>query len=209
MKPIIKFMSIAGLLLGFLSGYQQAPDPESEFTLKAGSFNQEDTAIANQFGYSAEPQVFQFAADNTVQSLHYTVYKLNQGEWEVQWTGDQSLSGTRGRIAVYSDSLPAGYTLILQCDNICVKDELRVDDPDFTMPEGSVLSTASLKQEIPFQLNEEIPVLLQRISAENDTILVDLEQFFKPDTFAQHDEVWALTLIFQGSDHSLQLPSKE
>ena len=209
MKPIIKIMSIAGLLLGFLSGCQQAPDPESEFTLKAASFNQEDTAIANQFGYSAEPQVFQFAADNTVQSLHYTVYKLDQGEWEVQWTGDQSLSGTRGRIAVYSDSLPAGYTLILQCDNICVKDELRVDDPDFTMPEGSALYTASLKQEIPFQLNEEIPVLLQRISTENDTILVDLEQFFKPDTFAKQDEVWALTLIFQGSGHSLQLPSKE
>ena len=62
MKPIIKIMSIAGLLLGFLSGCQQAPDPESEFILEAGSFNQEDTAIANQFGYSAEPQVFQFAA---------------------------------------------------------------------------------------------------------------------------------------------------
>ena len=40
MKPIIKIMSIAGLLLGFLSGCQQAPDPESEFTLKAASFNQ-------------------------------------------------------------------------------------------------------------------------------------------------------------------------
>lgn len=40
-------------------------------------------------------------------------------------------------------------------------------------------------------------------------ILVDLEQFFKPDTFAKQDDVWALTLIFQGSDHSLQLPSKE
>ena len=52
MKPIIKIMSIAGLLLGFLSGCQQAPDPESEFILEAGSFNQEDTAIANQFGYS-------------------------------------------------------------------------------------------------------------------------------------------------------------
>ena len=209
MKPIIKIMSVAGLLLGFLSGCQQVPELESEFILKAASFNQEDTAIANQFGCSEKPQVFQFAADSTVQSLHYTVYKLNQGEWEVLWTGDQSLSGTRGRIAVYSDSLPAGYTLILQCDNICVKDELRVDDPDFTMPEDTVLSTASLKQEIPFQLNEEIPVILQRISTENDTILVDLEQFFKPDTFAKQDDVWALTLIFQGSDHSLQLPSKE
>ena len=209
MKPIIKIMSVAGLLLGFLSGCQQAPDPESEFILKAASFNQEDTAIANQFGYSAEPQVFQFAADSTIQSLHYTVYKLNQGEWEVQWTGDQSLSGTRGRIAVYSDSLPAGYTLILQCDNICVKDELRVDDPDFTMPEGSALLTASLKQEIPFQLNEEVPVILQRISTENNTILVDLEQFFKPDALPKQDEVWALTLIFQGSGHSLQLPSNK
>ena len=72
MKPIIKIMSVAGLLLGFLSGCQQVPELESEFILKAASFNQEDTAIANQFGCSEKPQVFQFAADSTVQSLHYT-----------------------------------------------------------------------------------------------------------------------------------------
>ncbi len=77
------------------------------------------------------------------------------------------------------------------------------------MPEGSVLSTESLKQEIPFQLNEEIPVILQRISTENDTILVDLEQFFKSDAFPKQDEIWALALIFQGSDPSLQLSSKK
>ena len=94
MKPIINFMSIAGLLLGFLSGCQQAPNPKSKFTWRGASFNQED--IANQFGYSAQSQVFQFAADNTIQSLYYTVYKLNQGEWEIQWTGDQSLSEPAG-----------------------------------------------------------------------------------------------------------------
>lgn len=136
MKPIIKIMSIAGLLLGFLSGCQQAPDPEAEFILEAASFNQEDTAIANQFGYSTEPQVFQFAADNTVQSLHYTVYKLNRENGKSSGLAIKAYLEPAGASPFIATAYLAGYTLILQCDNICVKDELRVDEPDFTMPEA-------------------------------------------------------------------------
>ena len=142
MKPSTRIICLAGLLLSLLSSCQQTAGSKSELSLKAAAFNQEDAAIAKQFGYSSDPLIFQFTTDSSVQSLHYTVYTLNQGQWEAQWTGDQSLSGLRGRIAVYTDELPKGYTLIMQCDNVCVKDELRVENPDFSMPEPAVLSTA-------------------------------------------------------------------
>ena len=95
----------------------------------------------------------------------------------------------------------------MQCDNICVKDELRVDNPDFTLPEESVFSHTSLNKEIPLESAQEIPVLLQQISADKQHNSVELDQFFNPDTFSDQDEVWALTLIFQTSKSSRQLPA--
>ena len=208
MKPSTRIICLAGLLLSLLSSCQQTAGPKSELSLKAAAFNQEDAAIAKQFGYSSDPLIFQFTTDSSVQSLHYTVYTLNQGQWEAQWTGDQSLSGLRGRIAVYTDELPKGYTLIMHCDNVCVKDELRVESPDFPMPEQAVLSTAVLSEETLWTKGREFPILIQQISTHENKDAVNLEQFFKPDHFSDQDEVWALTLIFQESENSRQLPSK-
>ena len=208
MKPSTRILCLAGLLLSLLSSCQQTAGSKSELSLKAAAFNQEDAAIAKQFGYSSDPLIFQFTTDSSVQSLHYTVYTLNQGQWEAQWTGDQSLSGLRGRIAVYTDGLPKGYTLIMQCDNVCVKDELRVENPDFSMPEQAVLSTAVLSEETSWTKGREFPILVQQISTHENKGAVNLEQFFKPDHFSDQDEVWALTLIFQESENSRQLPSK-
>ena len=207
MKHINKILCLAALFLGIVTGCSQKAASQPQSSLKPAVCNQEDIAIAKQFGYTADPQIFQFAADASIQSLHYTVYKLNQGQWEVQWASDQTLSGARGRIAVYSDTLPSGYTLIMQCDNICVKDELRVDNPDFTLPEEAVFSHTSFNKEIPLESAQEIPVLLQQISADKQHNSVELDQFFNPDTFSDQDEVWALTLIFQTSKSSRQLPA--
>ncbi|MCH1942395.1 hypothetical protein [Holdemania massiliensis] len=207
MKHINKILCLAMLFLGIVTGCSQNVDSQPQSSLKPAAYNQEDTAIAKQFGYTADPQIFQFAADTAIQSLHYTVYKLNQGQWEVQWTADQTLSGARGRIAVYSDALPSGYTIIMQCDNICVKDQLQVDNPDFTLPEEAAFSHTSLNKEIPLEFTQEIPVLLQQISTDKQHNSVELDQFFNPGTFSDQDEVWALTLTFQASKASRQLPA--
>lgn len=60
MKPSTRIICLAGLLLSLLSSCQQTAGSKSELSLKAAAFNQEDAAIAKQFGYSSDPLIFQF-----------------------------------------------------------------------------------------------------------------------------------------------------
>ena len=71
MKHINKILCLAALFLGIVTGCSQKAASQPQSSLKPAVCNQEDIAIAKQFGYTADPQIFQFAADAII-----TLYSL-------------------------------------------------------------------------------------------------------------------------------------
>lgn len=191
-------MLSAFLLIG--AGCQTRPETTA-MTLEKTAFTQEESQIAQTLGYTADPLVCQFTADSKIASIHYAVYELQNEKWEKRWDQDQESPGTGGRISVFTDQLAEGVSIIMQCNNICVKDQLQMKNPDFTANTALTLNTAVMDSDMPLAYSQEIPLIFQLYSDDLYSLAYDADLFHSPEKLSDDKNIWVLTVTFISGDN--------
>lgn len=157
----------------------------------------EQAKIGEQLGYAEAPLVLEYRLDSTLESVHYAVYRLENGSWLLQWQSSQMSPGKAGQILLFSDALNDGFSILLQCDNICVKDQLQVASSEVGGTGDALNKSVRLDEAILVDYEQEIPVLLQ--SAVNVELADGLDVFYHPEQWVNEEEIWVLTIRFSPS----------
>lgn len=172
-----------------------APSQSTTLYLHLEKYNEEEKAAATRLGYQEDPLIFHFNSDTTVKTLLYTFYTLEEGQWQRLNQHIQALSGKAGRISFLTDQLILGYTILLQCDNQCVKDQIH--EEQLKNIDGSFQLTSFINEEIELEFNQEIPILMQAYTQDTLDSAISLNTFFTPEQFTQTDiQVGVMTLTF-------------
>lgn len=200
-----KFVFLLGLSI--LVGCTTSPQSTTLF-LQEEKYNEEEKTVAKRLGYLEEPLIFHFKSDSPVKMLSYTLYTLEEGQWQQLNQHTQTLSGKAGRISFLTDQLTLGYTILLQCDNQCIKDQIH-EEQIKSSDDSFLLTSFTISEEIEFEFNQEIPVLLQAYSHEALDNAISLNTFFAPEQFVQSDaQAWVMTLTFYQAEEDNSMIKK-
>ena len=145
----------------------------------------EEENICRLLGADPGGAIFDYAADETVRSLHLTVYHLSpEGVWEPLGLG--------GRYAL---ELPAGR-IALQTENGTSASSHTAGETGNFSDMSAATALAADTAEILY--GTEIPPAVQVITAQNAVISYDPSVFFEPERYLSHgyEHVYTITALF-------------
>ncbi len=161
--------------------------------LQAAELTERETAILQLVGTDRNEKIYDFRADASLRSVRLRLYLLRGDVWEqVGDTLQEFESG--GRIAVTFDDLGAGHRFALQGKDAFSASAHRSDDPPDRTGTHMVTSWLSQRQELRYE--EEIPLVLQVCTAQNEVRSPDPSGFFQPEVYQDYEFVYAVTVEF-------------
>lgn len=158
----------------------------------------EEENICRLLGADPGGAIFDYAADETVRSLHLTVYHLSpEGVWEPLGLGGRyALELPAGRIALTFDRLPEGMRIALQTENGTSASSHTAGETGNFSDMSAATALAADTAEILY--GTEIPPAVQVITAQNAVISYDPSVFFEPERYLSHgyEHVYTITALF-------------
>lgn len=163
------------------------------------SLTEAEENIVELLGLNTEQLIFDFCLDATVQSMQVNTYELIDGQWRmISGGGGQEFRDKEGRIALGFDDLGDGIRTGIQSEHHSGATAYTMEVEDDTT--GMATSVLSEPTEIVYE--QEIPLVVQIHTSQNEIRSYSVDYFFHPEDYAQYgyEHVYAVTVLFsQGS----------
>lgn len=171
----------------------------SAMYIEAAQLTEEEANIVKLLGAKENGQnrIFDFVLDDSVQSLQVNTYELIDGAWSlVSGGGGWTFSDPEGRIALCFDKLTEGLRVALQSEHSNSSNtHMSAAEYDFT---GMGCATSSLNNRTEILYEQEIPLVVQIVTTQNEVRSYNVEYFHHPEEYAKHnyEHVYAITIRF-------------
>ncbi len=184
MKKLV-LMLLFALILCLLSGCQATS------TIEVAKLSESETLLADMI--AGQTAVFNLKMARETRTVYVNLYRLNNGAWEM-------LSGGGVPVEAHSERI----VLAIDPDDGMLKlghGSQRVSFLQEPLDVGEVRSVtaAKLSEKVKLDWETEAPVFLY-IETGADRVSGRLSDFFHPEQLAQHDRVYALTVMVSRRD---------
>lgn len=196
MKRIAALCCAAALLLSLCACAGGQKNESPALYIEKAQLTAQEEAIAELLGEKADAhQIYDFVVDDTVQRLQTNIYRLEDGNWARTSGGDQAFTDTRGRIAFQFDRIADGVRIALQSEHSGGSTSYR-SEPDESLPGSYATSILSDRTAIVYE--EEIPLVLQVVTAKNEVVSYQTDYFFQPEELDAlgYEGIYAITIRF-------------
>ena len=191
MKKLALGLALALFLV--LPGCGEKKEETAGSYIAPAVFTAEEQELLRLLG-KKENQFFDFQMDESIQSVTFRVYRLEEGAWTLVSDGG-GLSGflensRQGRMAVLFDTIPDGVEIAMSGSRFG-------PNPLGEKPAGATAGLMTLDKKREIEGTTEIPLALQ-IFAENAIRAHDVEDFAHPEELAKENylAVYAITVEF-------------
>lgn len=147
-------------------------------------------------GAISEQPIYDFKLDNNVRSVQVNTYELINGAWKLVSGGGQAFSDDKGRLALGFENLAQGLRVALQSEHNSGSTQYSTEPTeDFT---GMARATSILNDLTEITYEQEIPLVIQILTAQNSVSSYNVEYFFTPDEYEKHgyEHIYAITIRF-------------
>lgn len=195
MKKRAVVLLLIGLVVFFVSCSSAENSPA--MYIEAAQLTEEEKQIASLLGLNTEHRIFDFVLDDRVQSMQVNTYELLDGEWRmISGGGGQAFSDAEGRIALGFDNIAEGLRIAVQSEHTGGSTTYTPDPADDFAGMGYATSTLNDPTEIVYE--QEIPLVVQIVTAKDEIHSYMVEYFHTPEEYAKHgyEYVYAITVCF-------------
>jgi len=193
---------VMGLTLAACKG--DADGKIAETSIHPAQFTEEEQALMDLLGISMDNYYifdFQLAGQNAkdVQSIHLRAYELMEGGWECVAHPVSGFTDPTGRLALTFGKMTEGVRMACLSKSGSLSTEF-VMEADENAP-NLIYATSVLTGSPSFELEEEVPLVLQIATSKNEIISYQVEYFGMPRELAKHgyEHVYAITVTFSKS----------
>ena len=170
---------------------------ELSMYIEKTELTEEEDNIVTLLGAQNKQHIYDFKLDNSVKSIQVNSYELINGEWNlVSGGGGIAFTDSEGRLALGFANLAEGLRVAIQSDNNSGSTEYSNDIEEDTS--GILRATSTLNKNVEISYEQEIPLVLQVLTTGNSANSFDVEYFFNPDIYDNHDyeHIYAITIRF-------------
>ena len=196
MKRIAALCCAAALLLSLCACAGGQKNESPALYIEKAQLTAQEEDIAELLGEKADAhQIYDFVVDDTVQRLQVNFYQMVDGQWDRTSGSDQAFTDGKGRIAFQFDRIPDGVRVALQSEH-AGGSYTYLGQPDAVLPGGCATSRLSDRTSILYE--EEIPLVLQVVTAKNEVVSYQTDYFFQPEELDAlgYEGVYAITIRF-------------
>lgn len=162
--------------------------------------SQEEAALTELLDIGMDPyRIYDFQmgdSPNGVQSILIRAYELSDGEWAVKSESSRSFTDAAGRLALTFGKMTDGVRAAWQSEN-------HSGGMSFTMEAADDVSamnfvTSKLSGTPSMEFDQEIPLVLQFVTSQNEFSTYDVDYFGMPRELAKrgYEHVYAITVAF-------------
>ena len=190
----LKIPIIAACLLLSLVGCSREPDAPSMY-LQPAQLTEEEENIVELLGLDPQHHIFDFSADDSIQSIQVNTYQLRDGAWDlISGGGGYTFTDLSGRLALGFDKIPNGLRAALQSEDICGSTSHNANpETDF---EGMGCANSFLSNQTDIVYEQELPLAIQIITEKNEITSYQVEYFSHPEEYTEYEYVYAITVRF-------------
>ena len=190
-RYISLFLTVTMLLVfGSCGSKEEAP----AMYVEPAALTKEEQDLTKLLGINTEYRIYDFVADDSLQSVRLTTYELIDGSWKPIMEDGQNFSGTEGRIALEFNKIAEGLRTAIQSNgNSSAYTVDPIDDVS-----GMGCTTSMLTQRTELLYEQEIPLVIQIITSQSDIYSFQVEYFNHPEEYQKHgyEHVYAITAQF-------------
>ncbi len=175
-----------------------AAQPGGGMQLSRAELTEEEESILSLLGGS-RASIFDFTMDESIKTVRIERYELGQdGKWQSFGGGSFALSGKEGRLALSLD--PTGNEI-----RLAVQDEHGTSAIKHSYPTSGFAGMSAATSMAPAKTaivpDQEIPLVVQILTAKDKTVSYSVDYFFHPEEYAQHgyEHVYAVTATFSAN----------
>lgn len=193
MKKWVLFGMAVCLFVFAVGCHEKAGRPS--LSIEPAQLTEQEENIAALLGLNTEHHIFDFTVDDKVQSLQFNTYEMLNGEWRmISGGGGQAFSDAEGRIALGFDRIAEGIRIAVQSEHTSGSTSYGAEPADDLTGMGCATSFLSSQTEIVYE--QEIPLVVQIITAKNQINSYTVEFFNSPEKYAEYEHVYAVTVRF-------------
>lgn len=138
---------------------------------------------------------YDFQVDDKVQALQLNIYELSGGVWELQSYWRQELEEDQGRIELEFSSLASGLPVVVRDGH-----GVQIAAGELKTEEGTpgLAAATAVADRTDVAYGNEIPLAIQVVTAREEIISCQVEDFQSPQELAQqgYEHVYAVTVCF-------------
>lgn len=159
--------------------------------------NEDETNLLSLMGWDIDTAIFDFTAPEGAKTALLTLWQLEDGEWVL--LSERALSmeefGKQGRVALHSKEYLGGdlYMSLWTVDGWVSGTEGM--EPEFDLWSMNI-STDILFEQRDAVLNQQIPLMMQCLSSQEEMTDADLMLYQTPDAITNSEYIYVVTLNF-------------
>lgn len=165
--------------------------------IEKARLSEQEESIAKLLGANSEQLIYDFKLDNSVKSVQVNTYELINGAWKlVTGGGGKAFSDDKGRLALDFENLAEGLRVALQSEHSSGSTQYSTQPTgEF---KGMARATSILNDLTEITYEQEIPLAIQILTAQNSVSSYNVEYFFTPDKYEKHgyEHIYAITIRF-------------
>ena len=160
------------------------------------TLTEQEQAVADLLGADTDQTLYDFVLAEGVQSMQVNAYRLQDGAWQRVVGGSRAFEDQSGRLALGFDRLAEGLRIAVQSEHQSGAERCDTE-PEEDLAQMA-MSTVRLGERTDLAWDEELPLVLQIVTSQNEIRTGDTGLFFDPAALqAQgHEEVYAITVRF-------------
>lgn len=189
-------LGIAAYLISALAGCSSKADVTSapSMYIQPAQLTEEEENITKLVGADTH-HIFDFAADDSIQSVQVNTYQLKDGAWDlISGGGGYAFSDLSGRLALDFGKILDGLRVALQSEHTN-GGYSHVSNPENDF-HGMGCATSLLSSKTDIVYEQEIPLAIQIITAKNEITSYTVEYFNQPELYTEYEYVYAITVLF-------------
>lgn len=194
------FGLICGLIfLLSITGCSHEKSPK--MYIAPAELTKEELNITKLLGEDGNHAIFDFVADDTLQSIQINTYELKDGRWVLlPCGGGYALSEAKGRVAFSFDNIRHGLRVAVQENE---SSSFSSSHQSSENPEEDEMSrtTSILSEQQEFLYEQEIPLVVQIITSKEEIHSYVVDYFHHPEEYEKYgyEHVYAITICFRQS----------
>lgn len=200
-KRYLSLLLAAALALALAGcGANEDSGKHAAMSIWPAQLSEEENALTELLGIGMDPyRIFDFQmgdSPNGVQSILLRAYELVDGEWEVKAESSRTFTDAKGRLVLTFGRMTDGVRIAWQSEN-------HSGGMDFAMVAADDVSamnfvTSKLSSSPAIEFDQEIPLVLQFVTSQNEFSTYDVDYFGMPRELAKrgYEHVYAITAAF-------------
>lgn len=194
MKKVVMSMFVVILIITLIGC--ESLSKRTDMYIEAAQLSKQEKDILELLGTNNEQLIYDFKLDNDVKSLQINTYELINGTWKISSGSDHAFSDNKGRFVLKFENLAKGLRVAFQGEYKNGASEYSSEtEEDFT---GMSRATATLNNLTEITYEQEIPLAVQILTAQNIVSAYNVEAFFTPEKYEKngYEHVYAITIRF-------------